>query len=92
MSNCNFIIKQEQAVEQLIEKAKNAILNAKGAFEGNTEKGEFTIPTPVGKIEGKYMVQSDSIAFEITDKPMILSCSRIEDELKKYLGVEEKKS
>lgn len=87
MKACNFTIDCTEPVEQLIDKAQKAIISAKGTFEGDLEKGEFIIPTPIGKIEGNYKVQGASIAFEITDKPMILGCDRIESELKKYLGV-----
>ena len=88
MSNCSFIIEHTQPVESLIEKAKEAITKRSGSFEGNTEKGEFSISTPVGKISGNYKVQSTSIAFEISDKPMFLPCDTIEKELRKYLGVD----
>jgi len=89
MKTCNFSIAQTQPIEQLIDKAKNAIVSAKGTFEGDMEKGKFALSTPVGKIEGNYKVQPDSIVFEITDKPMMLACSMIENQLKKYLEVTE---
>jgi hypothetical protein len=86
MAKCNFSVDSAQPVAQLIDKAKKAIASAGGTFDGNTEKGNYSIPTPLGKITGAYTVNGNVIAFEITDKPFLVGCSKIEDELKKYLG------
>jgi len=86
MAKCNFNIGFNEPIGKLIEKAKSGIASIGGTFEGNTQKGNYSIPTQVGKITGSYHVQDNSIAFEIIDKPFLVSCKKIEDELRKYLG------
>lgn len=88
MSKCNFNITSNEPIAQLIDKAKKAIASAGGTFDGDTEKGSYSIQTPVGKITGTYSVTGNSINFLITDKPLLVGCSKIETELKKYLGAE----
>lgn len=85
MEKCNFTIESTEPIEKLIEKAKNAITNNGGTFSGDTEKGHYSIQTPLGGISGNYAVQNSAIAFEITDKPFLLGCGKIEVELRKYL-------
>ncbi|MCD6067893.1 MAG: hypothetical protein K0S33_2719 [Bacteroidetes bacterium] len=88
MAKCNFDIAVKEPVEQLIAKARSGISSANGSFEGNNEKGNYSIPTALGSISGTYTAQDSTIRFEITDKPGIIPCSKIEKELRKYLGVE----
>ncbi|HEY0667139.1 MAG TPA: hypothetical protein VGD22_03120 [Sphingobacteriaceae bacterium] len=85
MAKCDFSIDFTGASESLINKANDAIINAGGIFNGNAESGYFSISTPIGKIEGGYQVSGQTIAFTITDKPFLLGCGRIEDELRKYV-------
>jgi hypothetical protein len=86
MAKCNFNVSTSEPIGQLIDKAKKAITAAGGTFQGNVENGSYSIPTPLGKITGTYAVNGSSIAFTITDKPFLVGCSKIEEELKKYLG------
>lgn len=86
MAKCNFKIDFNEPTEKLIERAKNGIISIGGTFkEEGTLKGNYTIPTKAGKITGNYVVQNNTVAFEITDKPIVVTCKKIEDELKKYL-------
>lgn len=83
---CNFTISFNEAIETLIEKAKNGIVSNGGTFKGNTKLGEYSIPVPTGTIKGKYTVSGKEIVFDITEKPFIPTCSRIEKELRNYLA------
>jgi hypothetical protein len=85
MANCNFSINFSSSAEALIQQASAAITNAGGNFNGDTNGGDFSISTPVGKVAGAYTVSQQTIDFRITDKPFLLSCGRIEDELRKYI-------
>jgi hypothetical protein len=87
MSKCNFSIPFTGSVEQLVAKAKNAITSAGGQFTGDAAGGEFSLSTFAGTISGSYDVSPSNLNIEITDKPIFVSCSMIESELKKYLGV-----
>lgn len=86
MTQCNFSLSFNQPIEQLIEKAKNAITSRGGSFTGNNQAGDYSISTPVGSIQGTYTVGGNKINFTIIKKPLLVSCSKIEDELRKYLG------
>ncbi len=86
MAKCNFNVDYTDPVEKLIEKAKSGITSMGGTFEGDTVNGKYSIPTKAGKVTGLYLVQENSIIFEITDKPGLVSCKRIENELRKYLS------
>ncbi|CAD0009462.1 hypothetical protein [Flavobacterium chungangense] len=86
MTKCNFNINFTEPVDKLIEKAKNGITSIGGTFEGNMKKGIYSIPTQAGKVTGNYLVKENSIVFEIIDKPALVSCKKIENELRKYLS------
>jgi len=86
---CQFTISFEGSAADLTRKAKTAITGAGGNFEGGDGGGRFSIATPVGKIIGAYAVEAGSQALQvsITDKPFFISCSQIEGQLKKSLGI-----
>lgn len=88
MSTCNFSIPFTENAEQLLAKAKSAITNAGGQFSGDVAGGEFSLPTFVGTISGSYDVSPQKLNIEISEKPFFLPCSKIEEELKKYLQVQ----
>src|SRR5690606_32953319 len=43
------------------------------------------INTPLGKIVGAYNIIDSTIDFKITRKPVLVTCKRIEDELRNHL-------
>ena len=83
---CYFTISVEQPIALLIEKARKGITSNGGTFEGDTNRGSYSIPVPTGTIRGNYTVTDQEIAFEITAKPAIPTCKRIEKELRDYLS------
>jgi hypothetical protein len=85
MSKCNFSISFNGNVEQLLAKAKSAITTTGGQFSGDVAGGEFSLPTFVGTITGSYDVSPNQLNIEISDKPFFLPCSKIEEELRKYM-------
>ncbi len=83
---CNFSIDFTGSAEPLIAKASSAISGAGGHFTGDANGGNFHISTPIGKVSGSFSVVGQTIAFSITDKPFLLGCGRIEEELRKYVS------
>lgn len=83
---CYFTVTIEQPIESLIEKARKGITSSGGTFEGDVQRGTYSIPVPTGTIKGSYTVTDKQIAFEISAKPAIPTCKRIEKELKDYLS------
>ena len=85
MAKCDFSINFSVESSILIQKAAAAINNAGGIFNGGPEGGNFSVSTPLGNIAGGYVVSGQTIFFTISDKPFLLSCGRIEDEMRKYI-------
>lgn len=85
MANCNFSILFSEPAQSLVTRAESGITGAKGMFEGDANEGIFKVPTPLGSIEGIYVIADSAITITIKNKPMLLSCSRIETELTKFL-------
>ena len=85
MLKCDFSIDFTGSPEILISKANNAINNAGGQFNGNPQGGNFSISTPLGRVAGDYQVTGQIISFSITEKPFLVGCGRIEEELRKYI-------
>lgn len=85
MGKCHFSIAFDGQPNLLVEKARKEILMAGGTFAGDTESGKFSIGTPLGSVKGNYTIQAQIFVIDITDKPMLVGCSRIENELRKYL-------
>jgi hypothetical protein len=85
MGKCNISIDFHGDAEELIRSAGQAISGAGGIFTGNITEGQFSIQSPLGKISGLYTLKGQSFNIEIVDKPFLVSCSRIEDELRKQI-------
>jgi hypothetical protein len=86
--SCKFTIHYPQHKEELVAKLQDAILTTGGQFEGDTSEGRFHGNTPIGSFEGNYVITGDDIEVDVIKKPFLISCSRIESEIKKYLGQE----
>ena len=82
---CNFSFDLTETAETVVAKAKGAIDKAGGTFTGNEASGDFVLSTFAGKIVGSYTVSPTKFDIVISDKPMFVSCSLIEQELKKFL-------
>ncbi|MBX2812997.1 MAG: hypothetical protein KTR25_14370 [Myxococcales bacterium] len=80
---CTFSINLPGTPDELVQKARQMICDAKGSFEGNVANGTYSVKLPVGgAIEGKYDIDGGSITFTITKKPMLVPCSTIESFLR----------
>ena len=89
MAKCNISIDFKGQAEALMAKAEKAIVEAGGAFQGDGKSGSFTIPVPGRDIEGEYTVSGHTMNIEILEKPLLISCDRIENELREYLNQED---
>lgn len=86
MAKCNFTLEFTGSPEELVSRAKQAIQHAGGTFDGDSAAGAFDLKTPLGTVKGNYTLQENAIQVQITQKPLLLSCARIEDELRNYLS------
>ncbi len=85
MSKCTIHIDFNTTADQLVSQAQAAIINAGGQFSGDTGSGDFGISTPLGSVKGTYTIVGQQIIILITDKPFLVSCNKIETELRRYL-------
>jgi hypothetical protein len=83
---CDFQIPFSTPVADLIDKANHSITKMGGTFTGDSQTGNFSISTPVGKIAGSYTVGTGTLDIHIDDKPFFVSCGMIEDQLTKALA------
>jgi hypothetical protein len=83
----SFIVKLKDEVSSILSKMKSIITGKGGSFEGNRESGSFAGKSVLGTIKGEYRSISDNeIEITIDDKPLLMSYSTIESEIKKYLS------
>lgn len=85
MAKCEINIDFNGQASEQIEKARTAILEANGEFEGNDQSGSFSIPVLGSDIVGNYTITGSTFSIDITDKPLLISCRKIEEELREYL-------
>lgn len=87
MAKCSFSIPLAKPVADVVEAAKSKIAGAGGKMIGDATSGTFDVGIPVlGKISGAYRTTPKSLDIDINDKPMMLSCGKIEEWLKKQLA------
>jgi len=72
--------------DEVFTKASAAIQHAGGSITGSGNNGTFSLPTPVGKIEGSFSIEEGTMNVTITDKPLFISCSVIEQRLKGFIN------
>ena len=86
MAQCNFSIPFNITGVQVFEKARMAITDAGGNFEGNELTGNFDVSTPLGDIRGSYIIEQQTIHVTILSKPFLVSCGMIEKQLRGYFA------
>ncbi|MBA4849529.1 hypothetical protein [Emticicia sp. BO119] len=76
---------------QFILTANSAITEKGGIFNGDSNKGIFSLDTPIGDIKGSYLVLSEPNSSEtrievtITDKPFLVPMRKIESTIAGFL-------
>jgi len=86
MANCNFKIPFDAAPKEVLATAKKTMEKYHGSFEGDVHSGHFRVPVGIGDIEGSYTITGHVMDITITKKPLIVTCSVIEKQLKKYMA------
>jgi len=86
MSACNFIIPFSGRANDILSKAKNAILSQNGTFEGDDLMGNFDVTVLGSTIKGSYSVTGQDLNMVIESKPFLIPCSTIESFLKNKIG------
>lgn len=86
MAKCEFSFEFSESADSLVNKATEVMAKAGGVFKGDTSSGQFDLPTPLGAVKGSYAITGSTIRMSIDQKPMLISCSRIENELRNYFA------
>ena len=86
MADCNFRIPFSGDANNLINKAKGAVQNRNGNFNGDTNSGQFNVSVFGSSIVGNYTIVGNEMEVTITHKPFMVPCSTIESFLKNQLG------
>lgn len=83
---CNFAIEYPKSKDQMVNQLKIAIESqTDGIFQGDISAGLFSFSAKGFDLAGNYTINGDTVAVQITKKPWLLSCNKIEREIKKYL-------
>lgn len=86
MASCDpFDVNFSGSAQQLFEKLQTLIQDAHGTISGDAAGGAFTIPTPLGKVEGTFSTSGQTCEIHITKHPFLLSCKRIESFVKDHI-------
>lgn len=83
MAECSFNFKIQSDPTGKIEKVRTKIEQEGGSFNGSENEGTFSLPTPLGVVEGNYSLTNDDLKIDITRKPAFIPCTMLESELKK---------
>ena len=79
---CRFIIPYSGSPDSLLLRAQREIENTGGAFAGDNSQGNFAVKTPLGTVKGTYLMLANEISIAISKKPLLVSCNKIEKELR----------
>jgi hypothetical protein len=89
MAECSFNIDFDAGADRIVETAAQAITAAGGKFSGDVAGGEFSLSAGMISVKGSYAIDGSRLNIVITRKPVMISCSRIEKEIRKYLQADQ---
>ncbi len=82
---CKFKIPFTGSSEQVLNRARTAVVGQGGTFMGDETYGNFEVSV-MGTIKGAYTVMGNELDIVIDSKPLFVSCGMIEGFLKSKLG------
>ncbi len=83
---CSFNFKIPSDPVAILDMVKPMIKEAGGTVVGENADVTFSIPTVVGRFDGACtLVEPSVINIAVTDKPDIVSCKMVRDQLAKYI-------
>ncbi len=83
---CQFTIAHSATPEALFARAQKAIGGMGGTVMGSPAAGEFRLSVFGAAIVGTYAATETAIHIEITEKPFLVGCGIIQQQLEKALG------
>lgn len=86
MAACHFIIPFSGNSMEVLQKARSAVEQQGGAFDGDANTGNFQVSVFGSTINGSYTVAGQSLDIVILTKPFLIPCRTIEGFLKNQMG------
>lgn len=86
MAKCNYQFPFDCTSEELYSKMKALIEQKGGSIHGDAVQGTISFDVPIfGNINGIYSIANQEISIEILEKPFLVSCKKIESEIRNAL-------
>jgi len=85
MAACNFNIPFSGSPSGILNRAKGAIRDQGGHFQGDDISGVFKLSVLGSDIRGSYNISGQELQVAIDSKPFMIPCSTIQSYLTKYL-------
>ncbi len=83
---CRFNFKVPDDPIAILDMVRPMIIDAGGTITGESANAAFSIPTVVGRFDGACtLVEPMVVNIAVIDKPDIVSCKMIRDQLAKYI-------
>jgi hypothetical protein len=86
MSDCRFEFPLPENIGAWVSRARAAVEQFGGEFDGDDQSGGFAGNAGIGKLRGRYSVTPQSVVVEVTEKPFMVSCSMIEGKIREFFG------
>jgi hypothetical protein len=68
----------------MLARVQALIVREGSMFAGDSKAGRFSGHSLLGEIESRYLIFAESIRITITNKPMLVPCSGIEERIRGY--------
>lgn len=81
MASCAFSLHFESTAADLFTASKASALDQGGTFIGTPQLGKASIPTDAGTVYFTFSTQGQSLKIQVTDKPWLVSCSDIQQQM-----------
>lgn len=86
MAACSFTLQHAGTPETLFPVVQHELSKSGGSIQGSPTAGSISTPTPAGDVTLNYKARGSSIAVTVLDKPMLVSCARIQSGLLELLA------
>jgi hypothetical protein len=80
-SSCAFSLHFDATAADLFAAARSSILEQGGTFVGSPQQGKASLPTDAGTVYWTFVVQGQNLKIQVTDKPWLVSCSDIQQQM-----------
>lgn len=80
--SCQIEIPFNDSPADAVAKARGAVLNQNGNFDGDDYAGNFDVTVMGNRVVGNYRIEGQILFIDVTEKPFFVPCTMIESFLK----------